>query len=186
MKLIAPRVRRTQSTDTSSAHAEWIQIASTRPSEFIDITERIQGLVGRSGIAVGFVNVQVLHTTAALALNEHEPLLVSDFSQTLESIAPRQQPYQHDDFARREDIASDERINGHAHCQALLLNASICLNIVDQQLVLGRWQRLLMVELDGPQSRTVSAMVIGYPARAARGYAPVSATEVRFREALGR
>jgi len=185
MELIASRAKPT-ANETSGARAELIHIPTTRDRDFVDITDRIEDLISRSTIGFGFVNLQVLHTTAALVLNEHEPLLLSDFDQTLDAIASRRQRYQHDDFARREGIAADERVNGHAHCQALLLNPAICLNIVDGRLVLGRWQRLFLVELDGPQARTVSAVVIGYPARAARRTTRVSTTEVRFREALGR
>jgi secondary thiamine-phosphate synthase enzyme len=183
MELIASRPGAAP-RNTSSAHAELIQVQSTRPREFIDITDQIQALVLRSATGVGFINLQVLHTTAALVLNEHEPLLLGDFGRTLETIASPAQTYQHDDFTRRHDVAIDERTNGHAHCQALLLSAAACLNIVDGRLVLGRWQRLFMVELDGPQARTLSAVVVGYPSRAARVNTRVSATEVRFREAL--
>src|SRR4051812_20886129 len=38
---------------------------------------------------------------------------------------------------------------------ALPLTTSVCLNVVDGGLVLGRWQRVLFVELDGPQDRTL-------------------------------
>ena len=60
---------------TAGIHAT-VQIASGRPTEFIDITERIQTVVAASGIRTGFVNVQTLHTTTAIVVNEHEPLLL--------------------------------------------------------------------------------------------------------------
>jgi thiamine phosphate synthase YjbQ (UPF0047 family) len=43
----------------------------------------------------------------------------------------------------------------------LLLPSSVCLNIVDGRPVLGRWQRIIFIELDGPQEREVSALVVG-------------------------
>ena len=184
MELIASNAKPTAG-ETSGARAELFQITTTREREFIDITDRIEALVVRSAIGFGFVNLQVLHTTAALVINEREPLLMCDFERTLDALAPRRHRYQHDDFARREGIGSDERVNGHAHCQALLLNAAVCLNIVDGRLVLGRWQRLFLVELDGPQARTISGVIIGYPMRAARRSPRTSPTEVRFGEALG-
>ena len=66
--------------------------------------------------------------------------------------APRDGRYRHDDPAvRTVNLTADERPNGHAHCRALLLPTSVCLNIVDGRLQLGRWQRVFFVELDGPR-----------------------------------
>jgi secondary thiamine-phosphate synthase enzyme len=59
------------------------------------------------------------------------------------------------------NLSPDERSNGHAHCRALLLGVSATLNIVDGRLLLGRWQRVFFVELDGPRERAISAVVLG-------------------------
>ena len=61
----------------------------------------------------------------------------------------------------RVNVTPDERINGYAHCQALLLGPSASLNVIDGKLLLGRWQRVLMVELDGPRAREISVLVRG-------------------------
>ena len=50
-----------------------IRIATERPFEFIDVTPDIEALVAQAGIDVGFVNVQSLHTTTSIVVNEHEP-----------------------------------------------------------------------------------------------------------------
>ena len=77
-------------------------------------------------------------------------------------IAPRALAYDHDDPIRRVVNRTDtERTNGHAHCRAMLLGSTVSLPIIDGRLVLGRWQRVLFVELDGPQERTVVATVTG-------------------------
>ena len=55
--------------------------------------------------------------------------------------------------------------HGHAHCRALLLPTSACLNVVDGRLALGRWQRVFLVELDGPRHREVSLVAVGESAR---------------------
>ena len=70
-----------------------------------------------------------------------------------ERLAPRDHGWRHDDFDAREgDLPPDEPANGHAHARALLLGASECLNLAGGELVLGRWQRIFFVELDGPRS----------------------------------
>jgi secondary thiamine-phosphate synthase enzyme len=139
-----------------------ISITSVRPTEFIDITDRINALVAASNISEGIVNVQALHTTTAILINEHEPLLLTDFETTLNQTVPIDVVYRHDDRnLRTVNLTPDERTNGHAHCRALLLGASVCVNIVDGRLMLGRWQRLFFAELDGPRERVVSTMVLG-------------------------
>ena len=139
-----------------------IRITTTFPTEFIDLTDRLDALVTGSGIRFGLVNVQTLHTTAAIVVNEHEPLLLADFARLLEDAAPRDAIYRHDDVTvRTVNISGDERVNGHAHCQALWLAASAGLNVADGRLQLGRWQRIFLAELDGPRERDVSVMVLG-------------------------
>jgi len=185
MQLIASRPRPSQ-TGQAGCH-DLIEIATARDIEFIDLTDRLEAVVARSGIDLGFLNLQVLHTTAALVLNEAEPLLLRDFEGTLDGIAPRNRSYEHDQFDRRTvNLTPAERVNGHAHCRALVLNATLSLNIVDFRIVRGQWQRVFLVELDGPQARTVSALVIGRQAGARAAGARPSPTERRFREALGR
>jgi len=59
------------------------------------------------------------------------------------------------------NLTADGRINGHSHCRALLLGSSACLNVIDGRLLLGRWQRVFLVELDGPRARDVSVLILG-------------------------
>jgi secondary thiamine-phosphate synthase enzyme len=137
-------------------------IKTTRPTEFIDLTDRLDLLVAEAGLRSGFVNVQTLHTTTAIVVNEHEPLLLTDFVSMLERTAPDDAPYRHDDKATRTvNVTADERNNGHAHCRALLLSPSVCLNVVDGRLQLGRWQRVFLAELDGPRPREISVLLLG-------------------------
>jgi secondary thiamine-phosphate synthase enzyme len=139
-----------------------IRVATTRAVEFIDLTARIEALAGEAGIQAGLVNIQSLHTTTAIIVNEHEPLLLADFDALLARAAPRDVPYRHDDMdARTVNLAPDERSNGHAHCHALLLGSSASLNVAEGRLQLGRWQRVFLVELDGPRIREVSVLALG-------------------------
>src|ERR1051326_6368077 len=114
-----------------------VHITTSRATQFIDITDRIQALVRESGVGCGIVNVQTLHTTTGLVVNEHEPLLLDDFASTLERVARSGGGYQHDSDARTVNLTAGERPNGHAHCRALLLGISASLNVVDGALRLG-------------------------------------------------
>jgi secondary thiamine-phosphate synthase enzyme len=139
-----------------------IRVETRHPTEFIDLTDRIDASVSASGIRDGLVNVQTLHTTTAILVNENEPLLLADIAAMLERMAPQHARYRHDDMASRTvNLAPGERPNGHAHCRALLLGSSASLNLAGGRLQLGRWQRVFLVELDGPRSRDVSVLVLG-------------------------
>jgi secondary thiamine-phosphate synthase enzyme len=139
-----------------------LSVASECPTQFIDLTERLEALVLATGIRFGIVNVQTRHTTTAIVVNELEPLLLSDFATLLERAAPSGGGYRHDDVAvRTVNLTADERVNGHAHCRALLLAPSACLNVVDGKLMLGRWQRVFLAELDGPRPREISVLILG-------------------------
>jgi secondary thiamine-phosphate synthase enzyme len=141
-----------------------IHLATRQPTEFIDLTDRLGQVIEDSGARIGIINVQTLHTTTAIVVNEHEPLLLHDFQALLERAAPHGACYAHDDMFRRTSVPDGERTNGHAHCRAMLLATSACLTFTDGRLLLGQWQRVFFVELDGPRSREITVLVIGEPA----------------------
>ena len=138
-----------------------LRFETQHPTEFVDITDRLRDEVRRAGLRIGRVHIQSLHTTLGIAINENEPLLLRDFEGLLERLAPAGAGYQHDDFARRFDIADDEPENGHAHCRQLLLTGFATMLVEDGDLVLGRWQSVFAVELDGPRNRQLAMQLDG-------------------------
>jgi secondary thiamine-phosphate synthase enzyme len=85
-------------------------------------------------------------------IQENEPLLLEDLRDFLAGLAPTTTNYRHNDFrVRTHHMHPDERPNGHAHCLQLLLGSSESVPVVDGALALGTWQRLFLVELDGPR-----------------------------------
>ena len=141
---------------------------TTRRVEFVDLTEAVARWVEGSGVSSGLVHVQSLHTTTGVILNEHEPRLLEDFRRQLERWAPRAAPWRHNDLAARPEAPPDERPNADAHLRALLLGSSQCLGLTAGRLHLGRWQRLFLVELDGPRRRRVGLHAIGAGEECAR------------------
>lgn len=139
-----------------------INLQTKQEFDFIDLTENVQKFIQESQIKNGFINVQTLHTTAPLLLNENEPLLLEDFKAHLEKLASKNLNYHHNDFTRRTvNMCQDECKNSHSHCLALHLPANLTLNIINGQLQLGQWQRVFLVELDKPRERTVQIQIIG-------------------------
>ncbi len=144
------------------ANTYCIKMDTTKAPEFVDITDGICGYVKDSEVQNGFAVVYSKHTTAAIRINENEPLLLNDMTEFLEKVASRNGHYQHNDFSiRTVNMTPDECPNGHAHCQHLLLGTSENIPIVNGQLQLGRWQRVFLIELDMPRPREVLIQILG-------------------------
>ena len=115
---------------------ERLALGTRKPQQFIDITERVLRCVRLSGMSDGTVTVQSRHTTAAILVNENEPLLLDDLSRVLAGWAPAHARYSHDDFERRTaNMTPDERPNGHAHARAMALQASTTLAVIGDEVV---------------------------------------------------
>jgi secondary thiamine-phosphate synthase enzyme len=148
-----------------ASHLCHVEVVTARSCEFVDLTDRLQALVVEGGIERGLLVVQTRHTTTGLLVNEAEPRLLEDLAARLACWAPLDLAYAHDDLSRRtvNITGPRERRNGHAHCRAALLRASETLIVEDGRLALGRWQRVLFAEFDGPQRRELVVMLT--PAR---------------------
>jgi secondary thiamine-phosphate synthase enzyme len=141
---------------------EALEFETTAAPEFIDITDDVIGIVADSEVQFGQVAVYSQHTTAAIKINEHEPLLLRDLARTLRTFAPANAYYEHNDFSRRTvNMNEDECANGHAHVQHLFLSASETIPIVDGRVSLGTWQRIFLIELDHPRLRRVLVNIVG-------------------------
>lgn len=142
--------------------AETLDFRTSGAREFIDVTEQVSAVVRRAGVSQGWVSVFSKHTTAAVVLNENEPLLLQDMSAMLERLSASAGLYKHNDLARRVgEMEPDECANGHAHCQHLLLGGSENIPIADGRMDLGRWQRIFLLELDRPRHRQLVVQVFG-------------------------
>jgi secondary thiamine-phosphate synthase enzyme len=151
---------------TLNVWTETWRVATDGPLQFVDVTDRVREALDGAGVGEGIAVVQVLHTTAALVVSENERLLIDDLRGVLERLAPRGIVYGHDDLARRPDVPPDEPRNGHSHCKAVVLSASATFGIAGGRLLLGRWQRLFLVELDGGRERSLTVTAIGSGAAA--------------------
>src|SRR5437899_3456876 len=145
-----------------------LRFDTSQTTEFVDLTKRINDEVQRAGLRTGRLHLQSLHTTVGLAINENEPLLLRDLQHRLERLAPGDAGYEHDDFTRRFEVAVDESVNGHAHCRQLLLTGFATLLVEEGKLVLGRWQSVFAVDLDGPRHRELAIQLDGEFAEVAR------------------
>jgi secondary thiamine-phosphate synthase enzyme len=143
-------------------YCEAIELDTEEALQFIDVTPAVIAIVEKSGVAFGQAIVYSTHTTAAIKINENEPLLLDDLRQMLQRLAPCDGEYGHNDFRRRTvNMNEEECANGHSHCQHLFLSSSEAVPVVDGRLILGQWQRIFLVELDRPRQRRLIVNVLG-------------------------
>lgn len=119
-----------------------------------DVTGAVAAAVAGSGLSAGIVTVAVVGSTAGVTTIEYEPGAVADFDAALERLAPRNGAYRH-----HERWGDD---NGSSHVRAALLGPSLTLPFTDGRVRLGRWQQIVLAELDTrPRSRQVIVQMLG-------------------------
>ena len=134
--------------------ADWI---TNEKFELINVTDRINEIVSKSGVKNGVVHLQSLHTTASVFINEWQDALLHDFKTLLEKIVTKESGWRHDDPA----YSDCERQNAVSHLRGLMLGHSVSLQVRNAKVLLGTWQSIILAELDGPRNRSVSVQVMG-------------------------
>jgi secondary thiamine-phosphate synthase enzyme len=133
----------------------------------LDCTDLARDVVARSGVRQGHLLAATAHTTCGLIVQENEPLLLADLCDRLRRFAAPDELYRHNEMDVRliNVCGPEECANGHSHCQHALLGSGAVLPVRDGEIVLGRWQRLLLVELDHPRPREFTVQVTGVAPR---------------------
>ncbi len=127
-----------------------IELRTTAREEIVDITNRIEEIVKKSGVRDGLCCIFVPHATAALIINENWDENVSkDILTYLKKQIPK-------------GIWLHDRVDGNAdsHIKSALLGVSQTIPIRNSRLALGKWQGIALVELDGPKQRRVLIDII--------------------------
>jgi secondary thiamine-phosphate synthase enzyme len=145
-----------------------IDLTTERAFHVVDVTDECHDLVRSSGILEGTLTVFSQHTTCAVKINERETCFLEDLRLFMEKLVPSGAYYRHDDFEIRdpETLAGapeDEPINGHSHIKQMLLGCSSeSVPVVGGELGLGRWQRIMFIELDQSRERRIRLQVQGW------------------------
>ena len=114
-----------------------------------DITDEVNAAVRGSGVRSGIACVYTPHTTCCVRVNEFETGLLDDFAALLRQLVPGE--------TSAAGFARD-----HPHCVSMLLGpAGESIPVDGGELLLGRWQRVLFVELDSVHDRRWLVKVVG-------------------------
>ncbi|HEY7097802.1 MAG TPA: secondary thiamine-phosphate synthase enzyme YjbQ [Terriglobales bacterium] len=125
-----------------------LTIHTKRKREVVDITDRIAQVIAANGQAEGVCNLLVLHTTAALTTADLDPGTDLDILDALDAMVPKLRYRHPHNPAHVPD-----------HILSALIGTSAALPFSSGQLVLGTWQRVVLIELDGPREREVVVMI---------------------------
>jgi len=122
-----------------------ISLQTSRRTEFIDITDRVEQALAGAGVSEGVCTVFTPHTTAAVTINENaDPTVPRDILEIVDSVIPFDSPrYRHSEG------------NSAAHIKSSLFGCSLQVIVEEGRLQLGTWQGIYFVEFDGPRSRKV-------------------------------
>ena len=141
-----------------------VEVTAPDRYTYLDLTEELERAIKDAGVTEGVAVAFCAHTTCALIVNEWEDGALDDLRSRMLHLVPDDDYYAHDDLARRTQNLDgpDERLNGSAHVKAMLLSASShSIPVTAGEPMLGRWQRLILFEMDEPKDRRVVFHVFG-------------------------
>ena len=131
---------------------EQLTLQTLAKREFMNITPNIKSAMEKSGFRDGIILVSVLHSNAAIIVNDDEPGFLEDLQSWLEQVAPERTDYKH--HGRFES-------NSGVHLQSLLLHHQAIVSFTEGRLDLGPWQFVLFAELDGMRPKKITVKVMG-------------------------
>ena len=132
-----------------------LRVTTSSRTSVHPIGRQIQAALEGQVLGDGLLLVSVPHTTCAVTLNEPEPGLLDDFAQALERLVSWDGRYAH-------NVGAED--NAAAHIRANLIGHQVLVPVVDGRLQVGVWQDVLLIECDGPRSRTVDVRLLADPA----------------------
>lgn len=139
---------------------EDITVKTNKGIHLHDISDHVKVIIKASGIKNGFITVNSKHTTTAITINEFESRLMDDVRLFFHKLIPESDKYLHNDIHLR-DCPQDEPENAHSHLASMLLGNTESIILQEGEMQLGKWQSIILIELDGSRDRTVGVQVMG-------------------------
>lgn len=119
----------------------------------VNITDKVQDAVDKSGVKEGMVLVNAMNITASVFINDDESGLHHDYEKWLEKLAPKKpySQYRHNGF---ED-------NADAHLKRTVMGREAVVAITEGRLDFGTWEQIFYYEFDGRRDKRVLIKIIG-------------------------
>ncbi len=135
-----------------TSHTEYLLFETARLREFINITDRAETALAKSGVKEGMILISAMHITAGVWVNDAEDGLLADIGEWLEHLAPFKKDYRHHRTGET---------NGDAHLKSLLVHHQVIVPVTNGKLDLGPWQQVYYAEFDGRRKKRVIIKVMG-------------------------
>jgi len=136
-----------------TVHGGLLRMDTPGNGHIVDITEGVASVARTAGVERGVVTVFASGSTVAVTTMEYEAGGIHDLQGLLDRLVPVQGDYEHNRL--------NHDTNAHAHMRAALIGPSESIPLVDNRLVLGTWQQVVLIDFDDrPRSRTVTVQVI--------------------------
>jgi secondary thiamine-phosphate synthase enzyme len=126
-----------------------LHIRTTTAKEIVDLTDRLETVIRKTKVQAGLCALFVTHTTAALTTGEIGEGTDEDLLEVVEKMIPRIR-FQH----------AHNPAHAWSHMASSIVGPSLTVPVSAGKLVLGTWQSVMLVELDGPRERTVHVTLI--------------------------
>lgn len=123
---------------------EKITVKTQKPKEVIDITDTIADIADTMGISDGLCHMFLTHTTAALTTADLDPGTDLDMLDAFGRMVPKLKYRHMHNPAHTPD-----------HILSSVIGTSLSVPIDKGNLMLGTWQRIVLIELDGPREREI-------------------------------
>ena len=121
-----------------------LKISTTAEKQIVDITERVNKLLAGSKVKNGLVSLFVTHTTCALTTADLDPGTDMDMLDAFDKIIPNLN-YRHPH--------DPEHVGDHI--MSSIIGPSLLIPCKNANMVLGAWQRVVLVEVSGPRERRI-------------------------------
>ncbi len=134
------------------SYTEYLVFNTKNKREIINITDKVNEALKKSGIKEGLCLVSAMHVTAGVFVNDDEDGLIEDLEEWLEKLAPFNPNYKHHRTGE---------INADAHLKSLLIHHEVIIPVTDGRLDFGPWQQVFYAEFDGQRRKRVIIKIIG-------------------------
>lgn len=130
----------------------WFEVPDRRG--YLNITDTVEELVGKSGVKEGLCLVNAMHITASVYINDAENGLIRDYDDWLENLAPHEPTSQYRHNRTGED-------NADAHLKRQIMGREVVVAITKGKLDFGPWEQIFYAEFDGRRRKRVLVKIIG-------------------------
>ncbi|HPN32116.1 MAG TPA: secondary thiamine-phosphate synthase enzyme YjbQ [bacterium] len=136
------------------SHREELYFEIPQRRAYINITDKIESALKKSGIKEGLCLVNAMHITASVYINDDENGLLNDFDKFLEKLAPHEPLTNYKHNMTGED-------NGDAHIKRTVMGREVVVAVTNGKLDFGPWEQIFYAEFDGRRRKRVLIKIIG-------------------------